>query len=214
MAGSGWFQLLRAHRTVVWLARLVHDRGRSSAAGKPTGLLCFGTFRGVGIAVFVDGAVGGLISRQFIPDTDKGSRKILAKGPSAGFPIVNVYDGRCHDADSGAVSFRLVVEQVCVEAIAKARPILLESFVDVVIHGSERFTGKWRAAFRRIVAECLRWKSSTESSAQGTVTVLGDVGLFNTARFDHGWRQIVFDAVFELMCPCHRTLGKPSSRTE
>ena len=94
---------------------------------------------------FVDGVVGGAIPRQFIPDTDKGSRKFLAKGPLAGFPVVDVgvevYDGKYHDVDSDSLSFQLAAERACVDAFAKARPILLEPFVNVVIHVPERFTG-------------------------------------------------------------------------
>ncbi len=94
---------------------------------------------------FVDSVVGGSIPRQFIPDVEKGSRKFLAKGPLAGFSVVDVqvevYDGKFHDVDSDSVSFQLAAERACVDAFEKARGILLEPIMDVVILVPERFTG-------------------------------------------------------------------------
>lgn len=94
---------------------------------------------------FVDKVVGGSIPRQFMPDVEKGSRKFLAKGPLAGFPVVDVgveaYDGKYHDVDSDSVSFQLAAERACVDGFGKARPILLEPYVDVIIQVPERFTG-------------------------------------------------------------------------
>ncbi|MCB9877395.1 MAG: elongation factor G [Planctomycetes bacterium] len=94
---------------------------------------------------FVDSIVGGSIPRQFIPECEKGSRKFMAKGPLAGFPVVDVqveiHDGKFHDVDSDALSFQLAAERACIDAFEKARPILLEPIMDVEIHVPERFTG-------------------------------------------------------------------------
>ncbi|HEB52651.1 MAG TPA: elongation factor G, partial [bacterium] len=94
---------------------------------------------------FVDSVVGGAIPRQFIPDVEKGARKFLAKGPLAGYPVVDVrvevYDGKFHDVDSDSVSFQLAAERACVDGFEKARGILLEPIMDVTIHVPERFTG-------------------------------------------------------------------------
>lgn len=94
---------------------------------------------------FVDNVVGGAIPRQFIPEVEKGVRKYLAKGGLAGFPVVDVqvelYDGKFHDVDSDQISFQLAGERAVLDATAKARPILLEPIMNVVIHVPERFTG-------------------------------------------------------------------------
>lgn len=94
---------------------------------------------------FMDSVVGGSIPRQFLADTEKGSRKFLARGPLCGFPIVDVrvevYDGKYHDVDSDSVSFQLAAERACVDGFEKARPQLLEPIMNVVIVVPERFTG-------------------------------------------------------------------------
>ena len=54
---------------------------------------------------------------------------------------VEAYDGKFHDVDSDSVSFQLAAERACVDGFSKARPILLEPYVDVIIQVPERFTG-------------------------------------------------------------------------
>ncbi len=94
---------------------------------------------------YVDSVVGGSIPRQFIPEVEKGSRKFLVKGALAGYPVVDmqveVYDGKYHDVDSDQLSFQIAGERAVHDAYPKARPILLEPIMDVVIHVPERFTG-------------------------------------------------------------------------
>ncbi|MFY9343880.1 MAG: elongation factor G [Planctomycetota bacterium] len=94
---------------------------------------------------FVDSVVGGSIPRQFIPEVEKGARKFLVKGALAGFPVVDmqveVHDGKYHDVDSDQLSFQIAGERAVHDGYQKARPILLEPIMDVVIHVPDRFTG-------------------------------------------------------------------------
>jgi len=94
---------------------------------------------------FVDAVVGGAIPRQFIPEVEKGARKFMAKGALAGFPVVDVqvevHDGKYHDVDSDQLSFQIAGERAVLDGYLKARPILLEPIMDVVIQVPERFTG-------------------------------------------------------------------------
>ncbi len=94
---------------------------------------------------FVDAVVGGAIPRQFIPEVEKGARKFMAKGALAGFPVVDVqvevHDGKYHDVDSDQLSFQIAGERAVHDGYMKARPILLEPIMDVVIQVPERFTG-------------------------------------------------------------------------
>jgi elongation factor G len=100
--------------------------------------------RGAGFE-FVDAVVGGSIPRQFIPEVEKGIRKVLVKGGLAGFPVIDVsaevYDGKFHDVDSDQISFQIAGERAFAEGFTKARPILLEPIMEVEISVPERFTG-------------------------------------------------------------------------
>jgi elongation factor G len=94
---------------------------------------------------FVDSVVGGAIPRQFIPEVEKGARKFMVKGALAGFPVVDVqvevHDGKYHDVDSDQLSFQIAGERAVHDGYLKARPILLEPIMDVVIRVPERFIG-------------------------------------------------------------------------
>lgn len=94
---------------------------------------------------FVDSVVGGAIPRQFIPEVEKGTRKFLAKGSLAGFPVVDVqvevHDGKFHDVDSDQLSFQIAGERAFHDGYHKARPILLEPIMSVEIRVPERCTG-------------------------------------------------------------------------
>ncbi|HET7365553.1 MAG TPA: elongation factor G [Burkholderiales bacterium] len=86
---------------------------------------------------FVDAVKGGAIPNQFIPSVEKGVRSVLDTGFVAGFPIqdvrVVVYDGKSHPVDSKDVAFMSAGRKAFLDALAKARPIVLEPIVNVDI---------------------------------------------------------------------------------
>jgi elongation factor G len=86
---------------------------------------------------FVDAVKGGSIPNQFIPSVEKGVRSVLDSGFVAGFPIqdvrVVVYDGKSHPVDSKDVAFMSAGRKAFLDALAKARPIVLEPIVNVDI---------------------------------------------------------------------------------
>ncbi len=86
---------------------------------------------------FENATVGGSIPRQFIPAVEKGCRQVLATGCIAGYPLtgvrVEVYDGKYHDVDSKEVAFVAAGKKAFMDAIAKAKPVLLEPWVNVEI---------------------------------------------------------------------------------
>ncbi|MGQ0656888.1 MAG: elongation factor G [Chromatiales bacterium] len=92
--------------------------------------------RGAGFE-FVDAVVGGVIPRQFIPAVEKGIRQALTEGVIAGFPMqdiqVTVYDGKYHTVDSKEVAFVTAGKKAFIDAVKKARPVVLEPIVDVNI---------------------------------------------------------------------------------
>ncbi len=86
---------------------------------------------------FVDDTVGGSIPRQFLPAIEKGIRQALQQGAIAGYPMtgvrVSVYDGKHHPVDSKEVAFVAAGKRAFIDAVRKAKPTLMEPFVDVEI---------------------------------------------------------------------------------
>jgi len=81
--------------------------------------------------------VGGVIPSSFIPAVEKGVRQVLDHGAFAGFPMqdvrVTVYDGKHHAVDSKEVAFVAAGKKAFIDAVAKAKPVVLEPIVDVEI---------------------------------------------------------------------------------
>jgi elongation factor G len=94
---------------------------------------------------FVDAVKGGAIPNQFIPSVEKGVRAVLDTGFVAGFPIQDVrvvlYDGKSHPVDSKDVAFMSAGRKAFLDALAKARPIVLEPIVNVEINAPETKMG-------------------------------------------------------------------------
>jgi elongation factor G len=94
---------------------------------------------------FVDSVKGGAIPNQFIPAVEKGVRGVLQSGYVAGYPLqdvrVTVYDGKSHPVDSKEVAFVSAGRKAFLDALAKARPIVLEPIVNVEITAPETKMG-------------------------------------------------------------------------
>jgi elongation factor G len=83
--------------------------------------------------VFEDATFGGSIPRQFIPAVEKGVRRVMSDGAIAGYPMqgikVSVYDGKHHPVDSKEVAFVTAGRKAFIDAVHKAKPVLLEPYV-------------------------------------------------------------------------------------
>jgi elongation factor G len=90
--------------------------------------------RGTGFE-FVDQIHGGAIPGQFLPAVEKGVQQVMVAGPVAGYPLqdlrVIVYDGKHHPVDSKEVAFIAAGRKAFLDALAKARPMLLEPIVNI-----------------------------------------------------------------------------------
>ena len=126
---------------------------------------------------FVDQVKGGTIPSQFIPAVEKGVRDVLTAGPLAGFAMqdvrVIVYDGKHHPVDSKEVAFVSAGKRAFLDAILKARPIVLEPIVDIRIHAPAPNFGDIAGDMSAKRGQI----SGTESAAGGMVTIAGRVPL-------------------------------------
>jgi elongation factor G len=94
---------------------------------------------------FVDEVKGGTIPGQFLPAVEKGVRQVLGSGALAGYPLqdirVIVHDGKHHAVDSKEVAFVAAGKKAFLDAIAKARPQVLEPVVDLEVAVPEAQVG-------------------------------------------------------------------------
>src|SRR5215471_2152358 len=94
---------------------------------------------------FVDDIYGGAIPRNFIPAVEKGIQEVRRKGYLAGYPMVDfrvtLYDGQYHDVDSSELAFKLAGALAYKEAMAAARPTLLEPVMNVEITAPNEYVG-------------------------------------------------------------------------
>ncbi len=86
---------------------------------------------------FADDTFGGSVPKQFMPAIEKGVRQALEHGVIAGYPFggvkVAVYDGKHHPVDSKEVAFITAGKRAFMDAVQKAKPVLLEPFVEIEI---------------------------------------------------------------------------------
>jgi elongation factor G len=132
--------------------------------------------RGTGFE-FVDAVKGGVIPNQFIPAVEKGVRQVLDAGPIAGYPVqdvrVVVYDGKHHPVDSKEVAFISAGKRAFMDAISKARPIVLEPIVNVEITAPEPNMGDIAGDISAKRGQI----SGTDAAAPGTVAIKAQVPL-------------------------------------
>ncbi len=100
--------------------------------------------RGSGIE-FVDEIKGGSIPNNYIPAVEKGVREICEEGILAGYPIVDVKVtvdfGSYHTVDSSEMAFKIAAHLAMKEIFPKAKPVLLEPILSVIISVPEDAVG-------------------------------------------------------------------------
>jgi elongation factor G len=94
---------------------------------------------------FENAVVGGSIPTQFISACEKGFRSCLAKGPKMEFPVVGVKivinDGASHAVDSSDNAFQAAARGAFREGYAKAKPVIHEPIMKVVVETPAEFQG-------------------------------------------------------------------------
>jgi len=94
---------------------------------------------------FIDKITGGVVPKEFINATDQGIRGAMESGALAGYQMVDLkvtlYDGSTHEVDSSELAFRIAGSMALKEACLKAKPVLLEPLMRVVVSVPEDYIG-------------------------------------------------------------------------
>jgi len=95
--------------------------------------------------VFENKITGGAIPTQFISACEKGFKNCLAKGPKMEFPVtgikVEINDGAAHAVDSSEMAFQAAARGAFLEGYAKAKPVIHEPIMKVVVETPTEFQG-------------------------------------------------------------------------
>jgi elongation factor G len=95
--------------------------------------------------VFENQVVGGAIPTQFIAACEKGFKKCMHKGPKMEFPITGIRvvanDGASHAVDSSDMAFQAASRGAFLQGYAKAKPVIHEPIMKVVVETPTEFQG-------------------------------------------------------------------------
>ncbi|MEH7108909.1 MULTISPECIES: elongation factor G [Bacillaceae] len=94
---------------------------------------------------FVNGIVGGVVPREYIPAVQAGLEDALNRGVLAGYPLVDIkarlFDGSYHDVDSSEMAFKIAASMALKNAASKCSPVILEPMMRVEVVIPEEYLG-------------------------------------------------------------------------
>jgi elongation factor G len=94
---------------------------------------------------FENGIFGGSIPREYIDPVRAGVKEAMEGGIIAGFPVedvkVTLYDGSYHEVDSSEIAFKIAGSMAFKDAAKRAKPVLLEPVMKVVVDVPDEYTG-------------------------------------------------------------------------
>jgi len=145
--------------------------------------------RGAGFE-FVDDTVGGSIPGQFIPSIEKGVRQVLEDGAIAGYRMqdvrVSVYDGKYHPVDSKDIAFATAGRKAFLEAVDKAKPVILEPIVKIRIVAQNSAMGDLASDLSGRRGRI----NGSESKTMGRIAIDGEVPLAELEGYEPRLRAL------------------------
>jgi len=94
---------------------------------------------------FVNGIVGGVVPKEYIPAVDRGVQEQMENGVVGGFSMVDcrvtLYDGSYHDVDSSEMAFKIAGSMAFRDGATNADPVLLEPIMKVDVVTPEDYMG-------------------------------------------------------------------------
>lgn len=104
--------------------------------------------------IFENKVTGGSIPTQYISSCEKGFKQCMSKGPKLEFPVngvkVVINDGASHSVDSSEMAFQAAARGAFKEGYAKAKPIILEPVMKVVVETPTEFQGPVMGSLNQI----------------------------------------------------------------
>lgn len=133
---------------------------------------------------------GGTIPGQYEPAILKGVNDVMESGCVAGYPLqdikVSVYDGKYHPVDSKEVAFRAAGKGAFLDALSKAKPVLLEPIVDMEItvpaDNMGDITGDLSSRRGRVTGQ--------DMLAGGMITIKAQVPLSEVANYNSQLKSV------------------------
>ncbi len=109
--------------------------------------------------IFENKSSGNDVPKQFVRAVEKGVRNAMSTGPVAGYPLTHVKvtltGGSWHDVDSSDLAFEIAGSQAFRDAVARARPVLLEPVMKLEVIVPEAHLGETIADLNKRRAEIL-----------------------------------------------------------
>ncbi len=100
--------------------------------------------KGKGIEV-INEIVGGVVPKEYIKPITAGILEAANNGVVAGYPVIDfkarIVDGSFHEVDSSEIAFKMAGIFAFKDAMAKAKPILLEPIMKIEVTVPEEFQG-------------------------------------------------------------------------
>jgi elongation factor G len=134
---------------------------------------------------FVNGIVGGVVPKEFIPAVDKGIQEALEGGVIAGYPIVDVkvtlFDGSYHDVDSNEMAFKIAGSMGFKEGFRNAKPVLLEPIFKVEVVTPEEYFGDIVGDLNRRRGQIVSMEDNPMGKVVTADVPLGEMFQYSTA---------------------------------
>ena len=104
--------------------------------------------------IFENKISGGSIPTQYISSCEKGFKQCMSKGPKLEFPVTGVKivinDGASHSVDSSEMAFQAAAKGAFREGYARAKSIILEPVMKVVVETPTEFQGPVMGSLNKI----------------------------------------------------------------
>lgn len=155
--------------------------------------------RGLGFE-FENKASAEQIRREFIPAVRQGLIDATGAGILASYPVVDVkatcVSGSYHQVDSSDIAFKIAASMAFRDAMEKARPILLEPVMKVVVITPEDFVGDVMGDFGSRRADIRGMKRRTDAQTITAIVPLAETFGYATSLRSRTQGRAIFTMEF------------------